>query len=42
MLHIENIDSKLSEHDKAINKIIKVLNNLIDQPPKTKRIGFNT
>jgi hypothetical protein len=42
MLHIENTDNKLSEHDEAINQIVRVLNNLIDQPPKTKRIGFNT
>ncbi|MDR2579659.1 MAG: ORF6N domain-containing protein [Fibromonadaceae bacterium] len=42
MLHIENTDNKLSEHDEAINQIVRVLNNLIEKPPKTKRIGFNT
>jgi phage regulator Rha-like protein len=40
MLHIENTDYKLSKHDKAIEKIIIALNNLIEQPPKTKTIGF--
>jgi len=42
MLHIENTDHKISEHDKTINQIIIALNNLIEQPPKTKRIGFGT
>ena len=42
MLHIENTDSKLSEHDKTIRKIIQVLDNLIEHPKETKRIGFNT
>jgi len=41
MLHIENTDYKLLEHDKTLEQIIIALNNLIDQPPKTKRIGFN-
>jgi phage regulator Rha-like protein len=41
MLHIENNDFKFSEHDKAIEQIIFVLNNLIEQPPKAKKIGFN-
>jgi hypothetical protein len=27
---------------KAIEQIIIALNNLIEQPPKTKKIGFNT
>ena len=40
MLHIENTDHKLTEHDKAISEIIRTLNNLIDKPPKTKTIGF--
>jgi len=35
MLYIE-------KNDKRVNDIIIALNNLIDQPPKTKRIGFNT
>jgi len=42
MLHIENTDYKFSEHDEAIRQIVNALNNLIEQPPKTKRIGFNT
>ena len=41
MLHIENTDNKISKHDKTINHIIIALNNLIEKPPKTKRIGFN-
>ena len=41
MLHIENTGYKLSKHDKTIEQIIIALNNLIAQPPKTKRIGFN-
>ena len=40
MLHIENTDRKLTEHDEAISQIIRTLNNLIEQPPKTKKIGF--
>ena len=42
MLHIENTDNKLSEHDKTISKIIQILNSLIEHPKETKRIGFNT
>jgi hypothetical protein len=42
MLHIQSSDNKFSEHDKTIKQIIIALNNLIEQPPKTKRIGFNT
>ena len=42
MLHIENTDYKISKQDKTIEKIIIALNNLIEQPPKTKRIGFGT
>jgi len=34
------MDYKLSKHDKTIEQIIIALNNLIDRPPKTKRIGF--
>ena len=34
MLYIE-------KNDKRVNDIIHVLNNLIEQPPKTKAIGFN-
>jgi phage regulator Rha-like protein len=42
MLHIKNNDYKFSEHDKAIRQIVQALNNLIQQPPKTKTIGFRT
>jgi len=41
MLHIENTDYRLLEQDKTIKQIIIALNNLIEQPPKTKQIGFN-
>ena len=41
MLHIENTDNILSEHDKTINEIIQVLNNLSEQPKEAKRIGFH-
>jgi phage regulator Rha-like protein len=41
MVYIENTDHKLFRHDKAIGQIITALNNLIEKPPKTKRIGFN-
>jgi phage regulator Rha-like protein len=41
MLHIENTDYKFSEYDETIRQIIQALNNLIEQPPKTRRIGFN-
>ena len=42
MVYIENTDHKLIKHDRAIGQIILALNNLIEKPPKTKRIGFNT
>jgi hypothetical protein len=42
MLHIENTDYKLSKHDKTIEQIIIALNNLIEKPPKTRTIGFNS
>ncbi|MDR3021054.1 MAG: ORF6N domain-containing protein [Treponema sp.] len=41
MLHIESSDRKFSEQDKLNKQIALVLNSLIEQPPKTKRIGFN-
>jgi len=41
MVYIENTDYKLSKHDKTIEQIIIALNNLIDKPPKTKKIGFS-
>jgi len=40
MVYIENTDSKISKHDKAIEQIIIALNGLIEKPPTTKRIGF--
>ena len=40
MLHVENSDNKFFEHDKAIKQIIQVLNNLIEQPKESRRIGF--
>jgi len=41
MLHIENSEYKFSEHDKSIDQILRVLNNLIEKPKETKPIGFN-
>ena len=40
MLHIENTENRLSEHDETIKQIIEVLNNLIEKPRETKKIGF--
>jgi phage regulator Rha-like protein len=40
MLHIENTDHKFSDYDKTIKQIVYALNNLIAEPPKTRRIGF--
>ena len=40
MLHIENNDYKFSEYDGTIRHILQVLNNLVEHPPKTRRIGF--
>jgi phage regulator Rha-like protein len=40
MVYIENTDHKISKHDKAIEQIIIALNNLIEKPPTTKKIGF--
>ena len=42
MLHIENTDNKFAEHDETIKQIIGVLNNLIEKPRETKKIGFKT
>ena len=42
MLHIENTDNKLAEHDETIRQIINVLNNLIETPREPKKIGFKT
>ena len=40
MLHIENNDYKFSEYDETIKQIIIALNNLIEQPKESKKIGF--
>ena len=42
MLHIENNDYKFSEYDETIRQIVHALNNLIEQPKKIRKIGFNT
>ena len=42
MLHIENSEYKFSEYDETIQQIIHVLNNLLEKPSKTRKIGFNT
>jgi len=42
MLHIENNDYKFSEYNETIKQIIIALNNLTEQPKKTKTIGFRT
>jgi hypothetical protein len=41
MLHIENSDYKFSEYDETIRQIVHALNNLIEKPPTSKKIGFN-
>ena len=41
MLHVKNSDYKFSEHDVAIEEIICALNNLIEKPKKTRKIGFH-
>ena len=41
MLHIKNNDYKFSEYDETIRQIVQALNNLVEQPKKTRRIGFN-
>ena len=40
MIHVENTENKLTKHDKTIKQILYALNNLIEQPPKSKTIGF--
>ena len=42
MLHIDNTDNRFSECNERINKIIEVLNNLIEKPRESKQIGFKT
>jgi hypothetical protein len=41
MLHIENNDYKFSKYDNSIEQIIIALNHLIEQPKKSKTIGFS-
>jgi hypothetical protein len=41
MLHIENNDYKFLEYDETIRQIIHALNNLLEKPSKTRKIGFN-
>ena len=41
LLHIDNTDKRFGEHNKKINQIIEVLNNLVEQPKQNKNpIGF--
>ena len=40
LLHIENCDSRFSQHEEAMSQIVEVLNNLIDVPKETRKIGF--
>jgi len=42
MLHIENNDNKFLEYDETIKQIFRTLNNLIEHPKGTKKIGFKT
>ena len=42
MLHMENTDSKFSGYDEKIRQIVHALNSLVEQPPKTRTIGFRT
>ena len=41
MLHIDDTKHNLSKHAAIINEIMTSLNNLIEKPSKSKRIGFN-
>lgn len=40
LLHIDHCDKKFSEQDRKISQIIKVLNNLIEEPKSERKIGF--
>jgi len=42
MLHIDDTNHNFAKQAAVINEIIITLNNLIEHPPKTKKIGFNT
>ena len=41
MLHIDDTNHNFVKQAAIINDIITSLNNLIEQPPKAKKIGFN-
>ena len=41
LLHIDHTDVRFKEHDDKIRQIVQVLNNLIEQPKKEYKIGFN-
>jgi hypothetical protein len=41
MLHIGDTNHNFAKQAAIINEIITSLNNLIERPPKTKKIGFN-
>jgi hypothetical protein len=41
MLFIGNNDYKFLKYNESIKQIVQVLNNLIEKPPKTKKIGIN-
>ena len=40
MIHIENNEYEFYKHDESINKIIRVLDNLIEKPKPARKIGF--
>jgi hypothetical protein len=42
MLHVENNDHKFHEYDETIGQIVDALNNLLEKPKETRKIGFYT
>ena len=42
LLHIDHCDKKFSEQDKKISQIIRVLNNLLEEPKPMRKIGFKS
>jgi len=42
MLHMENNEYKFEEYDDTIKQIALALNNLVEKPKETKKIGFYT
>ena len=40
MLHIDNTNNKFLKYDNTINHILIALNNLLEKPKETKKIGF--